>query len=332
LKIDIHSHLMPRAYLQAVHLKKNPYDARMERDPVSGREVIILPPAKRNLVLDQLASPEAKIEELDRFGLDMAIVSPPLYAFHHELVGEAAAVHARLINDGMAEIQSDYGQRLRCMAMLPLQVPDLAISEIDRAVDELGLKAAAICANIDGRNLDEPAFRPVFAHLAKRGVFLFVHALLTKGTERLERYRLFNAIGNPLDDSIAVFSLIYGGILEAFPGLKICIAHGGGQAPYIVGRVDRGYRIHEEVRRLIPKPPSEYLRLLYFDTILHDQRALRYLIQVVGSSRVMLGSDCPYHLIDMGDPDPLGTVNALLVSEEEKGLISGGNAALALGI
>jgi aminocarboxymuconate-semialdehyde decarboxylase len=218
------------------------------------------------------------------------------------------------------------------MAMLPLQEPELALRELDRAVDELGLTAAFVLANIDGKNLDEPAYRPVFARIAERGVFLFIHALLTTGRERLNRYRLFNAIGNPLDDTIAIYSLIYGGLLEEFPSLKICVAHGGGQAPYIAGRIDRGWRIHESVRQAIPRPPSSYLGQLYYDTILHDARALDYLVNVVGASQLMLGSDCPYHLFDMGDPDPVGTVMGMSIPDGDKSKVLGETAALLMNI
>jgi aminocarboxymuconate-semialdehyde decarboxylase len=332
VKIDIHSHLLPRAYLDAARREGNPYRAHVEHSAASNREEFVIPPSGRYVVVDQVIDPMAKIAELDRFGLDMAIVSPPAYALHHELMGTQAAEHTRRLNDGMAAIQAEHGARLRSMAMLPIQEPELAVEELDRVVDEHGLTAAVILANINGRNLDEPAYRPVFARLAERGVFLFIHALLTSGTERLSRYRLFNAIGNPLDDTIAIYSLIYAGILEEFPNLKICVAHGGGQAPYIAGRVDRGWRIHEPVRKQIPRPPSAYLPMLYYDTIVHDQRALKYLGDTVGTSQLMVGSDCPYHLIDMGDPDPVGTVAAMDVSEEERQLILGGTAARLIGL
>jgi aminocarboxymuconate-semialdehyde decarboxylase len=327
MKIDIHSHLLPRSYRDAVEADGSVYGAHLELNPDTQREEIVIPPGGRYILVDQVIDPAAKIAELDRFGLDMAVVSPPAYAVHHELTGSAAATHTRMLNDGMATIQREHGSRLRGMAMLPLQEPELAVAEIDRAIDDLGLSAACILANIDGKNLDEPAYRPVFARLEERGMFLFIHALLTSGRERIERYRLFNAIGNPLDDTIAIYSLVYGGILEEFPGLKICVAHGGGQAPYIAGRVDRGWRIHDSVRKAIPKPPSTYLRSLYYDTIVHDPLALQYLAEKVGASQLMVGSDCPYHLFDMGDPDPLGTVEGLNATPAVKDLVLGGTAA-----
>ena len=331
-KIDVHSHLLPKVYRDVVADEGNPYGARVELNEATGREEIVIPPDGRYILVDQVIDPEAKIAELDRFGLDMAVVSPPAYAVHHELLGADAERHTHMLNDGMADIQQRYGTRLRSMAILPLQEPDLAISEIDRAMDELGLTAAFIIANIDGKNLDEPAYRPVFAHLAKRGLFLFIHALLTTGRERLNRYRLFNAIGNPLDDTIAIYSLIYGGLLEEFPGLKVCVAHGGGQAPYIAGRIDRGWRIHASVREALPRPPSTYLTQVYYDTILHDPRALAYLSDAVGTGQLMVGSDCPYHLFDMGDPDPVGTVSSMDVSDDEKALILGQTAARLMNI
>jgi aminocarboxymuconate-semialdehyde decarboxylase len=327
MKIDIHSHLLPRSYRDAVEADGSAYGAYLEVNPETQREEIVIPPGGRYILVDQVIDPAAKIAELDRFGFDMAVVSAPAYAVHHELTGSAAAAHTRMLNDGMAAIQREHRSRLRGMAMLPLQEPELAVAEVDRAIDELGLSAGYILANIDGKNLDEPAYRPVFKRLEERGMFLFIHALLTSGRERIERYRLFNAIGNPLDDTIAIYSLIYGGILEEFPGLKICVAHGGGQASYIAGRIDRGWRIHESVRKAIPRAPSTYLRSLYYDTITHDPLALQYLADKVGTSQLMVGSDCPYHLFDMGDPDPIGTVDALHASDEERELILGGTAA-----
>lgn len=330
MRVDVHSHFAPTSYITALRRKNNIYGAGVEASPTGG-ERVVLANGRSYPLLEQLVEPEAKIAEMDQMGFDVSVLSPPLPAMHHELENmREIESHVRTLNDGMAAVQETEPTRLRCMAALPMQNPRAATRELARVADELGLSAVAICANINGRNLDEPEFREVFQHIAERGVLLFVHALLTNGTDRLKRHRLFNAIGNPLDAAIAVASLIYGRILEDYPGISICVAHGGGAAPFIIGRIDRAYDVHPELTRSLPHRPSTYASRLYYDSITHDDTALEFLIRRVGASQVMAGSDCPFHIVDMGDPRPIERILALELADSEKELILGGNAARLL--
>jgi aminocarboxymuconate-semialdehyde decarboxylase len=324
MKVDIHSHVMPAAYVEALRAPDNPYRARLV-EKAGKPAAIALDSGMTYELTEPLVDPTAKVRELDRLGFDLAAVAPPLTIFHYDLSGRAMLDHVRLVNDGMAEVQRDFPDRFAAMAMLPLQDPDAAVRELDRAIDELGLRAAIICTNVNGTNLDDPSLRPVFRHAAERRVLLFVHAWFVAGADRLPRYHLLNAIGNPLEATIAIGSIIFSGMLDELPELRICIAHGGGAIPSVIGRIDRAYRIRPE-SQVIPTPPSSYLSRLYYDTVVHRPDALEHLARVVGSDRLLVGSDCPYHLDDMGDPDPLSIVTQLDIPERARAAILGDTA------
>jgi aminocarboxymuconate-semialdehyde decarboxylase len=178
--------------------------------------------------------------------------------------------------------------------------------------------------------LDWPELWPFYARAEKLGAFLLVHPGVPPGVAQMKDYALFNLIGYPFVTSLAAASLIFGGVLEDFPRLKFCFAHGGGFLPYQRGRLEHGYRVKPECRRKIPRPPSDYVRLLYFDTVTHYLPALEYLIKTAGIDKVLMGSDYPF---DVNDPDPVETVRRLeSISSEGKRKIQGENAAGLLGI
>ena len=201
----------------------------------------------------------------------------------------------------------------------------MAMKELDRAVNELGLSGVQILTNINGRDLDDPELMPFYEEVEKLDVPVFIHPLGVAGAERMKKYYLANLIGNPLDTTLAAAHIIFGGVLEKFPGLKFCLAHGGGNLPYIRGRLEHGYEVRPECKVAIQQPPSHYLPLMYFETITHFLPALDYLITSVGADKVMLGTDYPH---DMADSQPVVTVQSLDgISDEDKERILGDNAA-----
>jgi aminocarboxymuconate-semialdehyde decarboxylase len=221
-----------------------------------------------------------------------------------DLAGELA----RFQNDKLAEIVQKYPDRFAAMATLPLQVPEEALKELNRGAKELGLRGVEIGSHVAKRELDDEAFFPIYEALQDLDLPIFIHPHHVAGLDRLLEYYLNNLIGNPLDTTIAAANLIFGGVLEKYPRLKIILAHAGGQLPYIIGRMEHGYQVRPECKDKVRQSPMAFFKNFYFDIITHNPDALRYLIRIAGSDHVLLGSDYPY---DMGDPNPVQTVSEL---------------------
>jgi aminocarboxymuconate-semialdehyde decarboxylase len=187
----------------------------------------------------------------------------------------------------------------------------------------LGLKGAQIGSNVNGRNLDDPELEPLWAAANELSAFIMVHPTQVAGAERLKAYYLVNLIGNPLDTTIAAAALVFGGVIERHPRIKFLMVHGGGFVPYQAGRFQHGWQVRAEPRANLKSPPDASLGRLYFDTLLHSQPALQFLVSVCGASRVLLGSDYPF---DMGTLECVRQVQALSVGEADKAAILGGAA------
>lgn len=274
-------------------------------------------------------NPEMRIRDMEETGVAIQALSVRP-RFGYELDSEIAVVISRAQNEMIAKLVSKYPDRFVGLATVPLQDPQVAADELDRAMIILDMKGVEIGSNVNGKNLDAPELWPFYEKAQELEAFIFVHPTNVAGIDRMQKYHLGNLIGNPLDTSLAIASLIFGGVLESFPRLKFCFAHAGGFAPYQRGRLEHGFKVRPEGKEVISKPPSEYFKLLYFDTITHYTPALRYLIESVGSDHVLLGSDYPF---DMADPDPVSTVNCLeSISSIEKRKVLGENAAKLLRI
>jgi aminocarboxymuconate-semialdehyde decarboxylase len=240
--------------------------------------------------------------DIDQAGIAVQLLSPSPIFFLYWDEPERALTVARAMNDSVAQAVASYPDRFLGLATVPLQDTDLALRELCRAMDNLSLTGVEIGSHIDGRNLDDPALDPFFSEVESRGIPVQVHPCPhgTAGEERMTDYHLRNLVGNPVETTLAVASVILGGLLEKHPGLRIAFAHGGGFAPYQIGRWDHAYAVRQETRQHISRPPSEYLRQCWFDTIVHSDIALQCLVAVVGSNRVQVGTDYPADMSDLG--------------------------------
>ena len=225
----------------------------------------------------------------------MQVVSTHTPFFGYHLDAAEGRLLARDVNDEIAEMTRQWPTRFAGLGTLPVQDVKSAIDELERAVTVLGLKGAELDTHVNGEQWDDPKFLPFFKAAESMGAVLFFHPQPQHNflTERTTKYGLFNSLGVILDDAIVVAILIAGGVLEACPNLKVCIAHGGGPACYAMGRLDRGWEGRRDAQR-IPNPPSSYQRRLYYDTVVGSEKALRYLLDEVGADRVVLGSDWPF--------------------------------------
>ncbi len=321
MHIDIHNHFIPKDCLDAVdsagrHFGGDVVIERNETRPVKFQTPETVPIRRWD--------PESRIKDMDEMGVDVQILSARPALLDYELEPEVYLWFSCRVNDGIARTVKDYPNRFLGMATIPLRAPDIAITELDRAVNKLGLRGVEILSNINGRDLDSPELMPFYQEVEKLDVPVFIHPHHVAGIERMRKYHLGNLIGNPRDTTLAAAHIVFGGILEKFPGIKFCLAHAGGNVPYLRGRWEHGYKVRPECKINIQQTPSHYLPLFYFDTITHSMPALQYLVATVGADKVVMGTDYP---ADMADSAPVSHVRSLNIAEKDKQLILGGNAA-----
>lgn len=270
---------------------------------------------------------EERIADMDALGVDVQAISPSPGQYYYFAPPELGRDAARIVNDGIATAVARHPDRLVGMGTVPLQEPGMAVAEMRRCVDELGLRGIEISSNVAGRELAEEAFRPFFAAAEELGILVFLHPLGFTHGQRLAEHYLDNIIGNPIESTIALSHLIFGGVLDAYPGLKLCVAHGGGYLPGYWGRMDHAFRAREDCRQHIAREPSTYLRQVWLDTLVFDRDELDGLVRTHGADRLCLGTDYPF---DMAEPDPVGFHNRL--DDHARIKILGLNAAALLGL
>lgn len=320
MRIDIHSHVIPRRVVDAIATDPRGFAARIEGE--GGARKVVHDQGYIYPLFQEFLDPEAKLESMDRKGIDVSVISPAPPMFYYWADVELAARVARLVNDGVAEMVAAKPSRLRGMATVPMQHPDAAVAELERVVRDYGFKAVEIGTSIEGAQLAEERFRPLLRRAQEFGVFVFAHPYYVGAKAGLECYYLTNLIGNPLDTTIMLANLMYSGALDELPDLKLCLAHGGGFAPYQIGRLVHGHKVRAETNAKSKSSPNDLLRRLYFDSLVFEPQALRYLIDLVGADHVCIGTDSPF---DMGDENPAGTITAIprLTNDERHHLCCG---------
>lgn len=328
--IDVHAHHLPIRVIKGLGERHPELSCEYSYDSYSGRVAIRIGDISyKGEVRRGLLSQEEIEREMEKERIATRIISLAPLSFYYHLGPELGLELCSAVNEALASLAEAGRGRIKTLAVVPLQDPSLAVEELRRAIGELGHVGVEIGTNVNGRNLDDPSLRPFFEEVSRSGVPVLIHPCAVAAAERLGSYYLINSIGNPLDTTIAAASIIYGGLLDDFPGLRIILVHGGGFLPYQIGRLDHAYRARPEPRVRARRRPSEYLRSFYFDTITHNGSALEFMVRQVGYDRVVLGSDYPF---DMGYTDPLGALEPLELSREEYDAITHGNAARLFGI
>ena len=271
---------------------------------------------------------ERRFADMDAAEVDVQVLSATPQSY---LYGEEAAlalICSIIQNNQIAKLVAAHPDRFLGIATLPMQAPELAAAELRRAVRKLGLRGAMIGSNVMGRNLDHPELEPIWTAASELDVLLLIHPVNVGAAERLRSYYLNNLIGNPLDTTIAAACLVFGGVLERHPKLKVCLVHGGGFVPYQAGRWAHGWQVRPEPKVNLKQSPEPWIERFYYDTILHSTENLAFLIGSAGPKRVMLGSDYPY---DMGTGECVRQVRALSIPEADKATVLGTQAWSLLG-
>jgi aminocarboxymuconate-semialdehyde decarboxylase len=328
--IDIHAHMIPGTLWKAIDSKQEWHGFRHE--PGEGEGTVV-----GGGMRTQFSSPklryglEERVKDMDAQKVDVQVLSTHMPFIGYHLDATKGLALAQDTNNEIAAAVRQNSKRFAGLATLPMQDVKMAIDELERAVTKLGMKGAALDTQVNDDQWDEPKFLPFFKAAEQMGAILFYHPQPQNNflAKRAKRHGLSNSLGVILDDAIVASILIAGGVLEACPNIRICIAHGGGPTCYTISRVDRNWNDRPATRNT-PKPPSEYLKKLYYDTVIADEEALRYLLDKVGAERVVLGSDWPFV---PWKPSPAAWVQGLKsLSQEEKDKILWKNLESLLGL
>jgi aminocarboxymuconate-semialdehyde decarboxylase len=271
---------------------------------------------------------ERRLEDMAFSDVDVQVLSNTPQTFLYNQDAVLNAILSALQNDQIAKAVASHPGRFQGIATLPMQAPQKAADELNRAMRTLGLKGAHIGSNINGKNLDDPEFEVLWATANELDAFIMVHPTQVAGADRLKSYYLTNLIGNPLDSTIAAASLVFSGVVERYPGIKFLFVHGGGFVPWQMGRFSHGWHVRPEPQLKLKQPPEASLNRLYFDSILHARPQLECLVALAGPERVVLGSDYPF---DMGTLECARQVKALSIRDVDKAAILSGTPLKLLG-
>jgi aminocarboxymuconate-semialdehyde decarboxylase len=326
--IDIHAHFFPERYLGLIERAGAPFGASIDRSHPRGPVIVMR--GSRTPPLDPTYwDLDRRRRAMDKHGVAVHALSltVPMVYFADGDLGQRLA---EAVNDAMSEAHRAFPDRFVGCATLPMQDPKRALAELERAAALPGIKAVYLGTNVNARELSDAAFAPIFAACETRRLPVLLHPLNVIGAARLNAFYLSNLLGNPFDTAVAAAHLVFGGVLDRHPRLQVCLPHAGGALPYLVGRLQHGQRVRPENQKAAKKPFSAYLRRFTYDTISHAPESMRYLIDLVGAERVMLGSD---YCFDMGPARPRDIIDKQLrLSATDRTRILSGNARRLLGL
>ncbi len=324
--IDIHAHYYPQSFFDVFIEDGRRFGTEFHqtevgfsyKSPVGNQPVLPM----------KFIDLKLRIADMDQQGIAVqavSLTSPMVYwgdeDFSHKL--------SRAWNDGASAAHQQYPERIVSLMILPMLYPDRAVDELNRASKLPGMRGVYIGTHIDDmHDLDDPLFEPIYSRIEALDLPVFLHPLQGYGGARMQPYYLSNLLGNPYDTAIAACKLIIGGVMDRHPKLQVCLPHGGGALPILIGRVDHGYLVRPEVKKMnLPKPPSEYLSRFTYDTIVHSKPIMEFIIKQVGAERIMIGSD---YCFDMGYDRPVQFLEHIDLTSAQRKMIMGGNAARVL--
>ena len=322
--VDVHCHyLSPEVGAKYAHLQPFKHDATAVYATELSRQVNMKQIQERGAKFSQVA---VRLKDMDKMGIDVQVISPAPGQYFYFTEPELGARISRDVNESIARVVAEQPDRFVGMGTVPLQDVDLAIQEMEYAVNVLGFRGVEICTNVNGKNLTDPDLKleKFFAKAQDMGIVVFLHPMGFSQGERFVEHYFNNVMGNPLETSLALGHLIFDGVLARYPKLKILASHGGGYIASYWARMDHAWRARADARTVITKKPSSYLEKIYFDTITHDARILGNLVDRWGAKHVLLGTDYPF---DMGEDHPVKLIQDVgHISDSDRDLIKGGNA------
>ena len=323
--VDIHCHYFPEAYLNIFNEDGKRFNAEYRMTDQGFFYKTPNSPNTAGPMATKFVALKQRIADMDQQGVAvqaLSLTAPMVYWGDAELDHKLAAAW----NDATSAAHQAYPTRLVGFCTLPMLHPDLAIEELNRASKLPGIRGIYMGTNINGKDLSDPLFEPIWTRIEELDLPVFLHPIQPIGGERLRKFYLSNMLGNPIDSTIAACHLIFGGVLDRHPKLRIGLPHGGGALLMLIGRVDHGWQVSPEIKQL-PKAPSAYLDRFFYDTIVHSKPIMEFVISTVGAERVMLGSD---YCFEMGYERPVQFLEQINLSSAQRKMILGGTAAKLL--
>lgn len=321
--IDFHNHFYPKAYLD--ELKRMKGYASVETD--SQGKLLIRYAGDYNIIVGPHIHLEDRLKAMNRCHMDMQVLTLTTPGVEREDPKRGIRL-AESTNDEFGQIVEKHPNQFAALATLPLQEPDAAADELERAVKECGLKGAMLLSNVNDEPLDSKRFIPIYEKAAKLDVPLHIHPTSPINHAAMDDYRLVPILGFGVDTTLAVLRLVFSGILERLPGLRLVASHLGGVFPYLRGRIDTGFQAYPECKVNISKPPSDYLRQIWMDSLCYDHDVLMSTYAFSGAEKIVLGSDFPHQIADL--ENAVARIKQMKIGDDQKEKILGGNAARLL--
>lgn len=323
--IDFHNHVYPPEYIAALQAGPSAYKVTFDSD----NNPVLHSPGDYNIIVPGHRLMDLRKTILRKAGVDKQIIS---FTAPGTLIEtpERSVELSRMVNDMFANIQNEHSDHFIALATLPLNDPDASVVELERAISKLGLKGATLFSNANGIALSDRRFWLLYEKANVLNVVFFIHPTYPVGVEAMTDYMLMPLVGFVADTTLAAASLVFSGVVEQFPNIKWVLGHLGGAVPYLAERFDRGYEAFAQCRENIDKPPSEYLKDFYYDTVNFDVRALQLAIDFAGTKHLVAGSDYPHQIGSL--EKMLASINQLNITAKEKAGILGENVARLLGL
>lgn len=323
--IDFHNHFYPPEYLDAI--QSGPSNVKVTFD--SEGNPLVHYPGDYNILVPGHRDIAYRSDVMERAGVSMQVLSFTTPGTHVETPSRAVEL-ARMVNDAMAEIVQQRGDRYGALATLPMNAPEASVAEFERACDQLGFRGVMVFSNINGVALSDRRFWPLYESADQRQSVIYIHPTSPVGVEAMTDYWLMPLVGFTFDTTLAAAKLVFSGVVEKFPRIRWVLCHLGGAVPYLAERLDRGYQAFRECREHIRKPPSEYLKHFYYDTVNFDPRALRLAIDFAGPDHMVAGSDYPHQIGSL--KQMVASIENMSLSEQQKSMIRWKNAARLLNL
>ncbi|MCZ6917027.1 MAG: amidohydrolase family protein [Gemmatimonadetes bacterium] len=323
--VDFHNHYYPPEYIKELQSGPSKISVTFDADD----NPLLHSPGDINIIVPGHRDIDFRQGVLDDLGIDVQVLTFTAPGTTIE-TPERSVDLARMVNDCLAKIVAERPNRFASLATLPLNDPAASLRELERVTGELGFKGVMLFSNVNGVALSDERFWPLYERANELDMVFYIHPTYPVGVEAMTDYWIMPLVGFVFDTTIAAASLVFSGVVEKFPNIRWALGHLGGAIPYLAERLDRGYTAFEECRRHIAKPPSEYLKEFYYDTVNFDPKALRLAIDFAGVDHLLAGSDYPHQIGSL--ERMVQSINGLDLSDSEKEQVLGGNAAALLGL